>query len=149
MTWLTILKAILVALATFISTGIPLFFKLRSAIKAAKAAQTEAEAEKAYNDMLTHAQEFIEAAEVAFEGYDKVMKAQGTSAGAMKKKDVTSALQVYALSHGYAYDAEFWSTKIDEIVQFTREVNANKVTASANVNASNATVNSTTAIRRF
>lgn len=129
MTWLNILYVILGIIATFITTVLPIFLKLIKSIKAYRAAKTEAEAERAYNDMLAHAQEFIEAAEVAFEGYDKVMKAQGSSAGAMKKKDVTSALQVYALSHGYEYDAEFWSAKIDEIVTFTREVN------SANTNA--------------
>ena len=129
MTWLTILKAILVALATFASTGLPLIFKLRNSIKAAKVAKDEAEAEKAYNDMLSTAQSLIEAAEGAFEGFDKVMKAQGSSAGKMKKDNVTSKLQAYALSHGYEYNAEYWSTKIDEIVKFTREVNA---TAKAN-----------------
>lgn len=125
MTWLNIVYIILGILATLVSTVLPLIFKFVKAIKAVKEAKTEAEAEKAYNDMLAQAQSLIQAAETAFEGFDKVMKSQGSSAGAMKKDNVVSKLQAYALSRGYTYDAEFWSTKIDEIVKFTREVNAN------------------------
>ena len=128
MEWLTILKAVLVALGTFVGTGVPLIIKLVAAHKQAKAAKTEAEAQKAYNDMLTTAQSLIGAAEVAFDGFDKVMKAQGSSAGAMKKDNVLSKLQAYALSHGYEFDADYWSKKIDEIVEFTREVNAQPAT---------------------
>lgn len=150
MTWLNIVYIVLGILATLVSTVLPLIFKFVKALKAVKEAKTEAEAEKAYNDMLSQAQSLIQAAESAFEGFDKVMKAQGSSAGAMKKDNVVSKLQAYALSHGYAYDAEFWSTKIDEIVKFTREVNSKTTTpASANANASNATVNATPAMRRF
>ena len=57
------------------------------------------------------------------------MKQQNGSAGAMKKKSVSTDLQSYALAHGYEYDAAFWSAKIDEIVAFTREVNAKKKTS--------------------
>lgn len=141
MTWLNILYMIIGIVATLLSTVLPVGVKLVKSIKAYNAAKTEAEAEKAYNDMLTHAHSLIEAAEVAFEGYDRMMKDQGKSAGAMKKKDVTSQLQVYALTHGYAYDAEYWSTKIDDIVKFTREVNSGKesvkVTTASNDTSAN------------
>jgi hypothetical protein len=98
--------------------------------------------------MFTQAQSLIQAAEVAFDGFDKFMKAQNSSAGTMKKDNVVSKLQAYALSNGYAYDSEFWSSKIDEIVKFTREVNANKqnITATANANA-NANANVSAAVK--
>lgn len=151
MDWLTILKAVLVALATFLSTGLPLFIKLRTSIRAAKSAKTEAESEKAYNDMLSTAQSLIKAAEIAFDGFDKVMKAQGSSAGAMKKDNVLSKLQAYALSNGYEYDAEYWSGKVDDIVKFTREVNATNsttVTKAAAETKATASVGTPT-IRKF
>jgi hypothetical protein len=151
MTWLNILYMILGIIATLATTVLPIVLKLIKSVKAYKAAKTEAEAEKAYNDMLSTAQSLIQSAEIAFEGYDKVMKAQNSSAGAMKKNDVTSKLQVYALSHGYAYDAEFWSAKIDEIVKFTREVNATaqKSTANATANANADASVSVSAMRRY
>ena len=138
MEWLTILKAVLVALGTFVGTGVPLIIKLVSAHKQAKAAKTEAEAQKAYNDMLTTAQSLIGAAEVAFDGFDKVMKAQGSSAAAMKKDNVLSKLQAYALSNGYEFDAVYWSDKIDEIVKFTREVNAHPATNATSASTASA-----------
>ena len=109
---------------TLAGTVSPLVIKLRKANKERKAAATEAEREKAANDMLATAQELVKSAEKAFAGFDAVMKQQSSSAGAMKKENVTTKLQAYALTHGYEYDAEYWSAKIDEIVAFTREVNA-------------------------
>lgn len=148
MDWLNIVYVILGILATLVSTVLPLVYKLVKSVKAYKAAKTEAEAEKAYNDMLTQAQSLIQAAESAFEGFDKVMKAQNSSAGAMKKDNVVSKLQAYALSNGYAYDAEFWSEKIDEIVKFTRRVNS--TTAAKTAVANNATpVATATVIKKY
>lgn len=126
MTWLTILKAVIVAIATFCTTGIPVLIKFFDALKKGKAAKTEAEREKAYTDMLAMAQSFIASAEVAFKGFDTVMKQQNSSAGAMKKENVSTKLQAYALSKGYEFDADFWSSKIDELVKFTKEVNTRK-----------------------
>lgn len=102
----------------------PLTVALIKAIKAKKNAKTEAEAEKANADLLTNAKAFIAAAEVAFAGFDKTMKAQGSSAGAMKKDTVFNKLQAYALQNGYSFDVDFWSAKIDELVAFTKSVNA-------------------------
>lgn len=126
MSWLNILYYIISALVGICATGIPFAFKLYKAIKARIEAQTIAEKEKAKNDMLTMAQAFVEGAEKAFEGFDKVMKAQNSSAGAMKKDTVFTKLQAYALQSGYEFDAEYWNEQIDKIVAFTREVNTHK-----------------------
>lgn len=126
----------------FVGTSAPLFVKLSNANKARKAAAEEMEKaktevelaaaeaakEKAINDMIATAQELVKGAEKAYAGFDAVMKQQNSSAGAMKKEHVTAKLQTYALSHGYEYDEAYWSNKIDEIVAFTREVNAKKKT---------------------
>ena len=119
---------LLSCIVTFLGAFSPFVFKVKSANKARKEAETAAEKEKAYNDMLNAAQDLIKDAEAAFAGFDAVMKQQNGSAGAMKKKSVTTDLQAYALAHGYEYNADFWSSKIDEIVAFTREVNAKKKT---------------------
>lgn len=123
MTWLNILYLV-IGIITALLSMIPVVVKLVQSIKDYKAAKTEAEKERAFNDMLMQAQSLIQTAEVAFDGFNKVLKEQGSSAGAMKKDNVISKLQAYALANGYTYDAEFWSAKIDEIVAFTRKVNA-------------------------
>lgn len=125
-TWNTIIKAIIVALATFISTGLPLIVKFLQALKARRTAETEAAKTKALNDMIATAQTFVQNAEKAYEGYDKMLKQQGESAGAMKKDNVLTKLQTYALQNGYDFDVAFWDEKIDEIVAFTKNVNAKK-----------------------
>lgn len=112
--------------ATLVGTIIPAGIALITAIKARVKAQTEAEKEKASADLLSTAQGFIQVAEDSFEGFNKMLKAQGNSAGPMKKENVLTKLQAYALQKGYEFDTEFWSAKIDEIVAFTREVNAKK-----------------------
>ena len=118
---------LILAGATFIiTTAIPFIIKLSSASKAKRAATTAAEKEQAHNDMLAVVNGFIADAETAFKGFDALMRSQqNTTAGAMKKDTVITKLQAYALSHGYEFDAEFWSAKIDEIVAFTKKVNSN------------------------
>lgn len=117
---LTIVSLVLTLVTT------PAFIALVAAIKARKSAETESAQEKANADLLATAKDFIAAAEVAFDGFDKMMKLQGASAGAMKKDNVFSKLQAYALQNGYAFDADEWSAKIDELVKFTKAVNAKK-----------------------
>ena len=78
----------------------------------------------AENGMLYHAQALIASAEQTFKSYDAVVKQQGGSAGALKKDNVMTKLQAYAMQNGYAFDAEFWSQKVDAIVAMTKEVNA-------------------------
>jgi type IV secretory pathway TrbF-like protein len=120
-----IFKIILFALSFIITTAIPFIIKLASTIKAKKSATTEAEKQSAHNDMVATLNGFIADAEVAFKGFDALMRQQqNTTAGAMKKDTVLTKLQAYALSHGYEFDAEYWSQKIDDIVAFTKKVNA-------------------------
>lgn len=137
MTWLTILKGVLVALATFITTCLPAIIALVNSIKKYKAAKAEAaeaqktaneaemqaEAEAAFNDMLVKVNEFIKSAEITYKEFDAILKGQGASAGAMKKKTVMTDLQAYAIQNGYDFDENVWSAKIDEIVKLTKSVN--------------------------
>lgn len=81
---------------------------------------------RAEKDMLEVVNGLIATAEQTFAGLDVVMKAKGESAGSVKKENVMTKLQAYAIEKGYKLDLEFWSAKIDEIVAFTREVNAKK-----------------------
>lgn len=115
---------LVVAIIGALASGLPIAVKLSNAIKAKRTATTEAEKEKAYNEMLAQANELIVIAENSYKAFDKVMKAQNSSAGAMKKKSVMTDLQAFALSKGIKFDAAFWSEKIDEIVTFTKTVNA-------------------------
>lgn len=124
MDFFELFKIILFAVAFIVTTAIPYTVKLVSASKAKKAATSAAEKEKAHNDMIEAANGFILAAETAFKGFDSIMRQQNTTAGEMKKDNVITKLQAYALSHGYVFDAEYWSQKVDEIVAFTKKVNA-------------------------
>lgn len=126
MTWLTIIKAALVAVIFIAGTLVPAGAAFVKAVKGRRAAETEAAKERANADLLASAKNFIAAAEVAFEGFDKMMKQQNGSAGPMKKDTVFTKLQAYALQNGYEFDADAWSTKIDELVAFTKSVNAKK-----------------------
>ena len=124
MDWFTIIKAVIVALSTFITTGIPAIIAFKKAVDARKVAETEANKEKANADLLATAKDLIKSAEIVFDGFDKMMKAQGSSAGAIKKDNVLAKLQAYALQNGYTFDADEWSEKIDKLVEFTKAVNA-------------------------
>lgn len=140
MNWLNIIYMIISIVATLVTVGVPAYIAIRKALKerkaareAAEIARTEAEKaeaeaaiERANADLLNNAKNFIAAAEVAFDGYDKMMKAQGKSAGAMKKDSVFTKLQAYALQNKYPFDAEEWSAKIDRLVEFTKSVNSVK-----------------------
>ena len=122
--YVTIIVAVLAAVSTFLTTGLPAIVKFANAAKSRAAAVTEAEKRAAENDMLYHAQALIASAEQTFKSYDAVVKQQGGSAGALKKDNVMTKLQAYAMQNGYAFDAEFWSQKVDAIVAMTKEVNA-------------------------
>lgn len=99
--------------------------------KAAELAQTEAEKAQAEADLkaadlaLEHAaKQFISDAEVMYKTVDELLKARGQSAGALKKETVIAKLQTYAIEQGYTLDVAVWSDKIDELVKFTKAVNA-------------------------
>ena len=96
---------------------------IRAAInkKKAKTAEEKAEAEKL---MAEKANELIESAETFYKNLDSVLKqTTGESAGPLKKDSVMAKLQAFALSKGITFDAEYWSSKIDEIVKLTKAVN--------------------------
>ena len=130
-----IILQIVAFVLSFLASVVTLGIKLSNANKARKEAETAAEREKAENDMLATAQGLVESAEQAFAGFDAVMKLQGSSAGAMKKDNVFTKLQTYALQHGYNFDADYWRDKIDEIVAFTRKVNAKENAENTNKTA--------------
>jgi hypothetical protein len=122
---LEFVKLIIWAVFFIVTTAVPFIIKLVPTIKAKRNATTEAERERAHNDMLETVNGFIADAEIAFKGFDALMRSQqNTTAGAMKKDTVLTKLQAYALAQGYEFDADYWSQKIDEIVAFTKKVNA-------------------------
>lgn len=118
---------IIIAIAsTLIGTTIPAIIAFVKSYKKYKQAKTEAEKEAAVNEMTTAAKTFIANAEELYKEVDGVLKTQNKSAGSLKKKDVMSELQTLASSKGYEFDPEFWSEKVDKIVELTRKVNAKK-----------------------
>ena len=106
-----------------LSSGIPILIKWNKVRKAKNSAVTEAEKKQAHIEMLEQANAFIANAETAFKAVDDIMKTKNGSAGPLKKKSVVTDLQAFALSKGYEFDSEFWSSKVDEIVSFTKSVN--------------------------
>lgn len=122
-------------------TIIPTIIKLvktakqyKAAKEAVAAAQTEAErvaaeaeAEKIKNDLLDMASNLIKEAESTYKNVDNILKQQtGTGSGAVKKDSVMTKLQAYCLENGVTFDSEYWSAKIDELVEMTKEVNTKK-----------------------
>lgn len=103
---------------------IPTMIALLKSLKAKRLAKTEAEKEVAKTNMRDYLTTLIESAEKLYKGVDVALKSQGQSAGPMKKDSVMSKLQSYAINAGYTFDIDYWSEKIDELVEFTRNVNA-------------------------
>lgn len=126
MDWLEIIKLVSIILSFVIGTAIPFIIALVNSVKKRKAAQTEAEKEKANAEIYNLAKQLVQGAEVAYEEFNTYMKNKGLTAGSLKKKDVMIELKSFALENGYAFNTETWSEKIDEIVELTRNVNAKK-----------------------
>lgn len=106
-------------------TLIPTIIGLVKKWKDAKAAKTDAEKQAIYNDMLNQVNTLVANAETTFKALDDSLKNQGKSGcGAIKKKTVMDSLQVYALTKGIDFDSDYWSKKVDEIVDVTKKVNA-------------------------
>lgn len=122
----TIVKIIILVASFVITTAVPFIISLVNANKKRKEAKTEAEKQAAINEMAEVAKGFIVQAEQLYKEYDALMKANGSTGGLVKKDSVMSKLQAYALEKGYTFDAEYWSNKIDSIVELTRKVNAKK-----------------------
>lgn len=133
----TILKVVY-ALVSALAVAIPLVIALVANIKSKinirkKLVNTTDEAEKAKlealnssatTDMLNVCNQLIANAETLYTDVSMILKREGKSAGAVKKDSVLSKLQAYAIEHGYNFDIDFWDTKIDEIVDLTKKVNA-------------------------
>lgn len=123
------IKEILTIVSTVASflfvTLIPTIIGLVKKWKDAKAAKTDAEKQAIYNDMLNQVNTLVATAETTFSALDASLKAQGKSGcGALKKDTVMNKIQTYALTKGIDFDADYWSTKIDEVVAVTKKVNA-------------------------
>lgn len=109
----------------FIASLVSAIIGFVKAAKQKKLAKTAEEEAAANQKMLDEANKLISEAETFFSSLDKVLKStEGTSAGIYKKESVMTKLQQYATSIGAAFDADYWSNKIDEIVAMTKQVNA-------------------------
>ena len=110
-------------IAGIIVSGVPMLITVIRSIKKYRLAKTDAEKEAARNDMLSKVNVLIQAAEETYAGVNEILKAKNDSAGPVKKDSVLTKLQAYALEHGYSFDLNYWSDKIDEIVSLTKSVN--------------------------
>lgn len=90
----------------------------------AEKAQAEAAIKAAELAMEQAAKTFISDAEITYKTVDELLKARGQSAGTLKKETVLAKLRTYAIENGITLDVETWSKKIDDLVTFTKEVNA-------------------------
>ena len=85
---------------------------------------TEAEKQAAMNDLKTLAQGFVVEAENLYKSVDTLVKQTGGTCGAQKKDSVMTKILQACLTKGVAFDEEYWSKTIDELVEVTRKVNA-------------------------
>ena len=123
-----VLKIIIAVASFLVATLIPSIIALVKYVKSYKQAKTEAEKQAIYNDLLTEANSLIAAAEQTYKQVDTIIKQQGgAGSGAVKKDSVMTKLQAYCTEKGVAFDSEYWSGKIDEIVALTKQVNAKGV----------------------
>lgn len=113
--------------ATFVTTLVPSVIALWKLIKAKKNAKTEAEKEKAQNAINAELKRLVANAEVTFAPIDLLLKAQGDSAGSMKKRDVIANLKTFCLENGFAWDDETMDKAVEDEVAYTKVVNAKKV----------------------
>ena len=124
MKWLELGKFAVIVLTFLVGTFIPWAVALKNAHKKRKNATTESERVQADAELQTLAKELIVRAEQEFKDYNNFLKARGQSAGSVKKESVLTNLKAYAIEKGYTFIDEDWDKKIDELVTFTRNVNA-------------------------
>ena len=111
--------------ASFIvGTAIPFLVALRNAHMKRKNATTDAEKAFAYAELKELAKVLIADVEREYKDYNAFLKSRGQSAGEMKKNSVITELKAYALEKGYGFDEDEWGKAIDDLVTFTRNVNA-------------------------
>lgn len=118
------LETIIAIVATLLTSLVPTVLALAKAIKAKKAAQTEAELERAKNAITAEIKRLVEEAEISFKSIDAMLKQRNESAGTMKKKSVVSDLKAFCLENGYAWDDAAMNEQIEAAVAFTKAVNA-------------------------
>lgn len=112
-------------LAGFLLTClIPTVIVMINRIKAVRKAKTEAERQEALNDLKALAQGFVVDAESLYKDIDAIVKQNGKSCGAVKKDSVMTKIQDACLTKGVAFDKEYWSKVVDDLVAVTRQVNA-------------------------
>lgn len=115
------------AVASFILTvAIPTIIVVRKKYKDLKEAKNAAERAAIISDILNNAQNFVVSAEELYKDVNNVLKANGFSCGKLKKDKVMTDIKQLCLAKGIAFDADFWSEKVEEIVAVTKSVNANK-----------------------
>lgn len=113
------------SLAGFLLTClIPTVIVMINRIKAVRKAKTEAERQEALNDLKALAQGFVVDAESLYKDIDAIVKQNGKSCGAVKKDSVMTKIQDACLTKGVAFDKEYWSKVVDDLVTVTRQVNA-------------------------
>lgn len=121
---LELILKICIPIASGLVTFIPTFIAWIAAIKAKRKARTEEEKEKAKALLKEKCVELIKSAEQLYSKVDATLKANGQSAGLIKKDSVLSQLQSFALENGLNFSRDEWAEQIDELVKFTREVNS-------------------------
>lgn len=115
---------IVYAIVGAIISAIPFIIALAKVCKKKKSAKSDAEKEAAMNDLMEIVTTLIKQAEATYKDVDAILKSENKSAGPVKKDAVLTKLQAYALQKGYDFDLDAWSTKIDDIVAMTKQVNA-------------------------
>lgn len=120
-----IVRIALYILGFLITVLIPTSITFFKKYKDAKNAKSESEKKAAINDMREAAQNFIIEAEELYRNVDTVMKQNGSSCGKIKKDGVMNKLMSLSLEKGIAFDSEYWSKTVDELVAMTKKVNRN------------------------
>ena len=124
MKWLEWGKFVMIVFSFMVGTAIPFLIAVRDAHIKRRNATTEAEKAQADAELATLAKQLIVEAEKDYKDYNNFLKARNQSAGAVKKAHVLTDLKAYAIEKGYEFLDDEWSKKIDELVTFTRNVNA-------------------------
>lgn len=123
MTWLEIIIKVICLLCGFATACIITIPSLKKAIKARREAKTAEDKAKADLEIQNQLELFVSTVESSYKNLDAAMKSIGGTAGPLKKDKVLSMLRDFCDSNGYAYDAEALSSKIDNFVRLTKEVN--------------------------
>lgn len=121
---LEICKFSLLVASFIVGTAIPFLVALRNAHLKRKNAITDAEKALADAELKELAKVLIADVEREYKDYNAFLKSHGKSAGEKKKATVITELKAYALEKGYGFDEDEWSKVIDDLVTFTRNVNA-------------------------